>query len=131
MTGIGTAGTALTLYRCGKVTPQRIPEAGGVVRFRGSGRARFRVQHTGDAGGRPDRLGWVDVSALSDATRGEDLRMPAGSVVGLFADTVTGDLDLPYRRHGASWLRVVPLDHRDKPGIVACRDFIATLEPPP
>lgn len=114
-----------SLYRQGRWTPQRIPEAGAVVRFRGRGKARFRMQHTGDWQGRPDVLGWVDVSPFSLPGAAEPT---AGAVTGVVVDTVEGDLDIGYRRHRARWLRVVPLDHRDKAAIVACRSFTVSLE---
>jgi hypothetical protein len=46
------------------------------VSFRGAGRARFRLQHTGTRDGKPDPLGWCEVSAVSNGA----LACPADAI---------------------------------------------------
>jgi hypothetical protein len=101
------------------------------VAFRGSGRARFRLQHTADRDGEPDELSWCDVSNLSN----RDLADPAdaidanGFVSGFLVDVVDGDLDVLYRRHAANWLRAVPLDEDDAANTEACTRYAIAVEP--
>jgi hypothetical protein len=107
------------------------------VSFRGAGRARFRLQHTGTRDGKPDPLGWCEVSAVSngalacpaDAIDIRTLEVPGGVLV----DVVDGDVDVLYRRHSADWLRVIPLDDAtgelDADNLDACLGYAISIEP--
>jgi hypothetical protein len=107
------------------------------ISFRGSGRAQFRLQHTGTYNGEPDALAWCEVSAMSNAALADprDAVDDKGFVRGLLVDFVDGDLDVLYRRHTADWLRVVPLDaatgeiEDDPDNFTACLKYKIRIEP--
>jgi hypothetical protein len=75
----------------------------------GSGRARFRLQHTGSRNGGPNTLAWVDVSTMSNARLADprDALDRDGVTVrgGVLVDVVDGDREVLYRRYAADWLR--------------------------
>lgn len=78
------------------------------VSFRGEGPARFRLQHTGDDGtGRPDDLGWCDVSDIASQP---DPVVTHGMIRAMMVSAVRGDVDIDYHRYRADWIRVVPQD---------------------
>ncbi|WP_454617537.1 hypothetical protein [Bradyrhizobium cenepequi] len=92
-----------------------------LISFRGTGPARFRIQHTRDEGGEPDALAWCDVSMISNA----DIDNPRDAVgkdgmVPLLIDLIEGDRDVRYRRYKADWLRVLPGDDDDDEMRKAC-----------
>jgi hypothetical protein len=107
------------------------------ISFRGSGRARFRLQHAGSThDGEPDALSWCEVSAMSDARLAEprDAVDRDGTVRGsVLLDVVNGDLEVLYRRYSADWLRVVPLDEADgeldEDALDACMKYEIRIEP--
>jgi hypothetical protein len=109
------------------------------IRFRGSGRARFRQQHTGTYDGGPDSLMWCEVSAMSDARLADprDALDSDGVTVigGALVDVVDGDTDVLYRRHSADFVRVVPLDaadgeiESDPENFTACLKYEIAIEP--
>jgi hypothetical protein len=101
------------------------------VSFRGSGRARFRLQHAGDHDGEPDELTWCDVSAMSNGALAHPREAvdEHSFVRGFLVDVVEGDLDVLYRRHAASWLRAVPLDPDDADNVEACARYEIAVEP--
>jgi hypothetical protein len=116
--------------------PHRI--SGNVrISFRGSGRARFRLQHTGTYDGGPDQLAWCEVSAMSNAalTDPRDEVDDRGFVNDVLVDVVDGDHEVLYRRHSADWLRVVPLDaatseiEDDPDNFTACLKYEIEIEP--
>jgi|GEM_PF-2464554 len=101
------------LFPRGRVTLGEAKRLDGdvVISFRGQGRARFRLQHTRDEHGKPWEFGWCDVSAVSNAIRDPRLSIRDQSVPGgVLVDYVDGNRDVPYRRHRAAWLRIVPFD---------------------
>lgn len=128
--GHGARPKSAVLYAGGRSTPRPLEGDGAVIRFEGDGRARFRIQHTRDRAGRPDRFGWVDVSNLSNGEMEEDTAVDQRTnlVRGVIADVIEGDTMVVYRRHVAAWLRVLPFDHHDKANIVACRAFVVSME---
>src|SRR3954447_2934996 len=77
------------------------------ISFRGSGPARFRLQHTGDRAGRPDDLGWCDVSDIASLP---NPNVTHGMIRTVLVSAIRGDVDLDYHRYKADWLRVVPQD---------------------
>lgn len=96
------------------------------ISFRGSGPARFRVQHAKDGNdGRPDDLSWCDISSLSSRP---DVEVTSGQFFPPLVDAINGDADLIYRRHVADWLRVVPLDETAE-GIQQCSTYRLELRP--
>jgi hypothetical protein len=109
------------------------------IAFRGSGRARFRLQHTGSRDGQPDDLMWCEVSNLSNAALAsptDALDSDGVTVIGgVLVDVVDGDLEVLYRRHTADWLRVVPLDgatgeiEDDPDNFTACLKYEISIEP--
>lgn len=92
------------------------------VEFRGTGRARFRLQHTRSFNGEPDTLSWSDVTQVSNGALAspEDGVDGRTRLVGVLVDWVEGDTDVPYRRYRADWLRVVPFDEFDKELVEQC-----------
>ena len=109
--------------------PARI--AGNVtISFRGTGRARFRLQHTRDEGGHPDALAWCDVSQICNADVVDPMTaVGADSMVPLLVDQVDGDHDIRYRRYKADWLRVLPLDDDDEAARDACARYTVAISP--
>jgi hypothetical protein len=109
--------------------PARI--AGDVtISFRGTGRARFRIQHTRDDGGEPDPLGWCDVSQICNADIADPMTaVGRDSMVPLLVDTIDGDRDIRYRRYKADWLRVLPGDEEDEAMVGACARYAITIMP--
>jgi hypothetical protein len=86
----------------------------GVVVFRGRGPARFRLQHTNDRNGGPDELFWTDVTGVSDPGSSLEREISAdGFVRRLLVERIDGPARIPYRRHGADWLRAVPFDESE------------------
>ena len=80
--------------------------------FRGQGKARFRVQHTGDLNGQPDEVAWCDVSLVSNGLVPREVAIDLSEccVRGMFIEQVNGNQDALYRWHSAGWLRVLPYD---------------------
>jgi hypothetical protein len=102
------------------------------VSFRGSGRARFRLQHAGSYNGEPDPWTWVDVSMLSNGALADPAEAIAYDcmVRGVLVDVVDGDIDVLYRRHSADWLRVIPLDVEDDDANTGtCARYEISIEP--
>jgi hypothetical protein len=117
------------------------------ISFRGSGCARFRLQHTGTRDGEPEALAWCEVSAMSNAALADPRdaietldsgvivgRVFAGHVIGgVLVDVVDGDTDVIYRRHSADFLRITPLDTADgeidDDNLDACARYEITIEP--
>jgi len=100
-----------------------------VISFRGKGAAQFRVQHARDRKGIPDELSWADVTRMSDRTVEPRAVIDRGHIVhGLFVDHVNGDRDAFYRRHKASWIRVIA--NEDNPdSLKRCRAYTITMRP--
>jgi hypothetical protein len=113
------------LFNRGTSTPRKVSGNLARIAFHGEGEARFRLQHTRDAGGKPDELSWVDVSGMSDGLLGSPLDELEGIKPGMttlppryigavrrpvLVDRVNGEADVLYRRHIAEWLRIIPLD---------------------
>lgn len=116
-------------------TPKRIT-TDVVIKFRGRGPARFRVQHARDAGGMPDDLSWCDVSVMSNRNATDpNAILFDGDQKGVFAvrgvlvDKVDGDVDAFYRRHTAGWLRVIPLDDIDAEARKQCQAYTISIQP--
>src|SRR5262245_9622541 len=104
-----------------------------VLKFTGTGRARFRFQHARDCNGQPDDLSWSDVTIMSHPAVGgftpPDNVLRGGSLV----DWVSGDVEVHYQRHTASWVRVVPhLSYadakQDEEAIESCKRYSFSLE---
>jgi hypothetical protein len=114
--------------------PHRI-SGGARFSFRGSGRARFRLQHTGTRDGGPDHFAWCEVSAMSNAKFANpreaiDPRDGVSVLGGVLLDVVDGNLEVIYRQHSASWLRVLPLDcELDSENLEACMKYEIAIEP--
>jgi hypothetical protein len=100
------------------------------IAFRGSGRARFRLQHTRDQDGAPDDLRWCEVSQLSNGALANQADAIDGAqmVRGVLVDFIKGDTEVLYRRHSADWLRVIPLDDEDADEIERCARYSITLK---
>src|SRR4029077_11717647 len=105
-----------------------------VIQFRGEGKARFRVQHARDAGGMPDDLSWCDVTAISNRNVVpeqmvlKDERKEKGATVrGWLVEQINGDYDVAYRRHLASWLRVVPLEDDNEEERRRCQAYSISI----
>ncbi|WP_027581478.1 hypothetical protein [Bradyrhizobium sp. Ai1a-2] len=105
-------------------------EGDALITFRGSGPARFRIQHTRDLDGAPDALTWCDVSMISNADMEPRDAIGKDSLVPLLVDHIDGDHDIRYRRYRADWLRVLPLDD-DEAAIEACARYAITIAPVP
>lgn len=101
-----------------------------VISFCGTGEARFRVQHTRDRFGKPDELGWCDVSALSDSRLNQFAAYDKGEhlVRGLFVDVIKGDREAIYRHYKAAWLRVIPAED-DAATRKQCAAYAISLRP--
>jgi hypothetical protein len=108
--------------------PRRI-EGDVLISFRGRGRARFKVQHGRDDNGQPDDLTWCDVSLISNASIADPKKWIVDSFVPVFLDIVDGDLDVPYRRHKADWLRVLPVDDKDEEARDRCKKYQISITP--
>ena len=105
-----------------------------VIQFRGEGLARFRVQHARDAGGMPDDLSWCDVSAISNRNIQpekmvviDDRKTRGSTVRGWLVDQVNGDIDVGYRRHLASWLRVLPFEDDNDEELKRCQAYSISI----
>lgn len=112
--------------------PQRV-ESNARIEFRGSGPARFRLQHARDCNGAPDDLSWCDVTQVSNGALQdpEDAVDSDGMVRGVLVDVVDGDVDFLYRRHRAQWLRVVPFDEFDAEVVKRCKTYAVRITPLP
>lgn len=124
--------------------PERI-DGDVTLKLTGSGKARFRFQHTRDCDGQPDSLSWSDVTVMShrflpdpeSVVVSEAIdkdRKGSGSVRGVVLDMVDGDVEIPYRRHTASWIRVVPFltyndPETDREVTESCSRYRISLEP--
>lgn len=96
------------------------------IRFRGKGRARFRLQHAG-GNDEPEEILWCDVSAMSDRrVKPEEMVKDHFVRRGVLVDVIEGETAIQYRRHAANWLRVVPLDETEEQ---QCKRYSVTLEP--
>jgi len=101
-----------------------------MLSFRGSGEARFRVQHTRDRHGKPDEFGWADITAIYDRSidRERAIDRKEQVVRGMFVDWIKGDQDVSYRHYSAAWLRVIPFDDDDAT-YKQCRRYAVRLRP--
>lgn len=109
--------------------PRKI-EGDVLISFRGQGRARFRVQHGRDDNGEPDDLTWCDVSLISHAKVDDPKKVVnREGLVPVLLDIVDGDLDVPYRRHKADWLRVLPVDEQDEEARDRCKQYKISITP--
>jgi hypothetical protein len=101
------------------------------IRFRGQGKAHFRLRHARDLDGEPDPLDWCDVSMISDLTIEEPEKAvdPRTALVGLLVDHVNGDIDIVYRRHNANWLQVLAAEEDDEEALKRCQAYTITISP--
>jgi hypothetical protein len=98
------------------------------VRFAGAGRARFRLQHAADRNGAPDDLSWTDVTLVSGLNPERAFNVKDLSVRGFLVEWIEDQAEIFYRRHTASWLRVVPFDD-DKEAVRQCKSFRVSMVP--
>jgi len=106
--------------------PQKITTGTTRISFRGSGAARFRLQHTRDCNGQPDSLSWCDVSQASNGERDAPTEATHGHGAihsGLLVDVVEGDIEVLYRRYNAAWLRVVAAFVEDADEVEKCSGY--------
>ena len=102
-----------------------------VISFRGSGSARFRIQHMRDDHGEPNALGWCDCSAMRDASIDQQAAIHKDGSVAVLVDHIDGDRDVRYRRCKASWLRVLPIDDDDEAAREQCERYEIAIAPAP
>ena len=129
------------LFDRGTVTPQKLDGEITRIAFRGEGKARFRLQHTGDVDGVPSEF-WVEVSGMSDGHvdplseldgyRPGMTTLPRRYIGGVrrpaLVDQVNGNEDVLYRRTLAHWIRVIPLEGEDRECCHPCAGYRVTME---
>lgn len=102
-----------------------------LISFRGSGEARFRMQHTGDQDGEPDQLSWCDVSMMSNGLIEPHHAIGRDFTVHVLVDQIDGDRDVRYRRYRADWLRIIPFEEEDEEARRRCKAYTITLRSAP
>jgi hypothetical protein len=109
--------------------PIRISGEMLTISFRGQGPVRFRVQHAGDEHGEPDELSWCDVSMISNANIDPEAAIGRDHNVSVLVDQINGDRDIHYRRHRASWMRILANEDQDEEARNRCRHYKIAIKP--
>ena len=130
--GRAVAGAVMTINASDSIGAPLI-EGNTRITFKGVGRSRWRLQHTGSCDGEPFSLGWTDVTFLSDLKldNPHDAVDENLMVRGFLAEWIDGTTEVLYRRYSADYLRAIPFDAENVVNENACMAYTVTFEPIP